>query len=223
MALDGRYARLVRIQGNAAAEEGTVDGLAARERERARLAAAERADDPLTGLGPIAGHRPRWLDPRHVRVRCDARNILHLEIANERDYAGVFALRCMPVRFPERYISLRWTIEDEREQEVGLIADLAAWPPEAQRLVREALMRRYLVHVISRVREVREAHHHLMLEVETDRGPRSFTMRWSSETAQEHGERGKVLTDVDENRYVIPDVSALPADDRRAFERYIYW
>ena len=62
-----------------------------------------------------------------------------------------------------------------------------------------------------------------MREVETDRGPRSFTMHWTGETAQEHGERGKVLTDVDENRYVIPDVTALPAEDRKAFERYIYW
>jgi ATP-binding cassette subfamily B protein len=224
MAKDGRYARLVRIQGNANAEEGSIDSLAHQERARQDAATvAAQVADPLTGLSPIAGHRPRWLQPQHMRIWRDERQNLHLEIAGERDYSGVFALRCMPVRHPERYISLRWVVEDDREQEIGLINDLAQWPAEAQRLVREALMRRYLLHTILRVLAVREEHHYLMFSVVTDHGPREFTMRWAGETALEYGERGKVLQDVEENRYLVPDVAALPTADRLAFERYIFW
>ena len=48
-------------------------------------------------------------------------------------------------------------------------------------------------------------------------------MRWSYNSAEEFGEKGKVLIDAHENRYIIPDVSQLPAADRRVFTSYIYW
>ena len=32
-----------------------------------------------------------------------------------------------------------------------------------------------------------------------------------------------MLIDTDENRYLVPDVEALPERDRRVFRRYIYW
>ncbi len=32
-----------------------------------------------------------------------------------------------------------------------------------------------------------------------------------------------MLLDVDENRYLIPDVTALPESDRSLFERHVYW
>jgi len=224
MAKDGRYARLVKIQGNTSTDEGSIDSLAHQERQRQNAdSAAAQIADPLTGLAPITGHRPRWLKPAHTKLWCDERQNLHVDIPGERDYGGVFALRCMPVRHPERFISLRWVIEDDREQEIGLINDLGEWPVEVQKLVREALMRRYLLHTITRVLSVTEQHHYLMFSVITDHGPREFTMRWAGETALEYGTRGKVLQDVEENRYLVPDVSALPELDRKAFERYIFW
>ena len=59
--------------------------------------------------------------------------------------------------------------------------------------------------------------------VQTDLGPVQFTMRSQSDRAQEFGSGGKMLIDTDENRYLVPDVEALPERDRRLFRRYVYW
>ena len=223
MARDGRYAKLVKIQGNSNTNEGSIDSLAHQERAEKDSFKNAQIADPTTGLHPITGHRPRWLHPQHTRIICDERNNLHVHITGERDFSGVFALQCMPVRHPNKYISLRWVIEDDREQEIGIIKDLKEWPSEVQKLITEALMRRLLLHVIQKIEEISEERNYLMFKVQTDHGPRSFTMRWSHETAIEYGAHGKVLQDVEENRYLIPDVSALPEAERKAFERYIFW
>ena len=41
--------------------------------------------------------------------------------------------------------------------------------------------------------------------------------------AEEYGDKGKVLMDALDNRYIIPDVDELPAADRRRFTSFIYW
>jgi hypothetical protein len=64
---------------------------------------------------------------------------------------------------------------------------------------------------------------YLHLDATTDHGPRRIMMRWSQSQAQDFGERGKVLIDAEDNRFLVPDVEALPARDREIFDRYIYW
>jgi hypothetical protein len=32
-----------------------------------------------------------------------------------------------------------------------------------------------------------------------------------------------MLLDTDENRYLVPDVAALPERQRNAFQRFVYW
>ncbi len=224
MKLDGRYAKLVRIQG--AADEGSIDTLVEQEKQTrggAGSSASKEGVDATTGLGPVTGHRPRWLKPEFTTITLDERQTLHVTVANDRTYDGVFTLRCMPVRHPDKYISLRWVIEDNREQEIGLIRDLSEWPEAAQKLIRESLQRRYLIHTVTAIDSIRVEHDYLMLKVQTDLGEREFIMKWSYDTAQDYGAKGKVLLDVEENRYVVLDVSALPDPGRSDFERFIYW
>ncbi|MEX0775854.1 MAG: DUF1854 domain-containing protein [Phycisphaeraceae bacterium] len=226
MTLDGKYAKLVRIQ-TSVTKSDSIDTITAHDEQQKKLGGAavmpELLADPDTDLTPITGHRPRWLKPQSANIHLGNRGALHVTVMNERIYNGVFALRCRPVRFPSQYISLRWFNSESREQEIGLIRDLADWPAEAQKLVRESLLRRYFVHVISRVDSIQEFQGYLNFQVDTDLGPMQFFMRWSYDTAQDYGERGKVLLDVEENRYVIPDVAKLSLLSRKAFERYIYW
>jgi hypothetical protein len=61
------------------------------------------------------------------------------------------------------------------------------------------------------------------MEVETDRGPSKFTMRWTQGQALDYSENGKLLIDTRENRYVVENIDALPAEDRERFLQYIYW
>jgi hypothetical protein len=32
-----------------------------------------------------------------------------------------------------------------------------------------------------------------------------------------------MLLDLDDNRFLVPDVQALPANERELFQRYVYW
>jgi ABC-type glutathione transport system ATPase component len=226
MQLDGKYAKLVKIQ-TSVSKSDTIDTINAHEEEEKKLGGAEVAPelvvDKDTKLTPITGHRPRWLRPRFARIHLGNRGSLHVTIQNERIYDGVFALRCMPVRYPNEYLSLRWFNADNREQEIGLIRDLSEWPEESQKLINESLVRRYFVHTIQRIESIERLQNYLNFHVQTDLGPMEFFMRWSYDTAHDYADRGKVLLDVEENRYVVPDVSKLPYAERKLFERWIYW
>jgi hypothetical protein len=59
--------------------------------------------------------------------------------------------------------------------------------------------------------------------VQTDRGPAAFTMRNSHSQAQDYGLRGKLLLDVDDNRYLVENLDALPRRQQVLFRRYVYW
>jgi hypothetical protein len=48
-------------------------------------------------------------------------------------------------------------------------------------------------------------------------------MPWRHDRAFDYGRRGKVLIDLENNRYLIPDLEKLPPRQRNEFQRYIYW
>jgi hypothetical protein len=135
----------------------------------------------------------------------------------------VFAVNLFPATNPDDYISLRVWTRDGTEQEIGILRRLDEWPVEAQALVRAALARRYWLQTITGVDQIKLELGHLNFEVRTDHGPRRFTMRWSQSQVQDFGERGKVLLDLDDNRFLVPDVETLPPRERDLFQRYVYW
>ena len=61
------------------------------------------------------------------------------------------------------------------------------------------------------------------MRVDTDKGQVSFLMKWSNDRAVSFGRDGKLLIDVDDNRYLIPRVNDLPSRERTVFTRIIYW
>src|SRR5437588_154210 len=64
---------------------------------------------PVGGeLPPIEGHLPRWLRPDRDFLERGPRRELQLHVPGEGLYRGVFALRCFPVHYPEKYVSLRF-------------------------------------------------------------------------------------------------------------------
>jgi ATP-binding cassette, subfamily B, bacterial len=163
-----------------------------------------------------------------VHIHIGDHNALHVTVSDgadsrRRTYGGVYALRCMPVKHPRQYISLRYLDSEKRETEVGLIQRLDEWPSEVQELIQQSLLKRYFVHTITAIHEVSHFQGYLNFDVETDLGPLQFIMRWQGDKAQDYGVGGKMLLDTEENRYLIRDISALPQRDRSVFQRWIYW
>jgi ATP-binding cassette, subfamily B, bacterial len=177
--------------------------------------AADKGPDPT---------RVRYLSPDMCRVHLGTHGALHVTVTNDRIYGGVFAAYAFPVAYPTGYISLIHSAGDDKEQiEIGIIRSLDAFPPEQADLIRSALKRRYFVHTILRIIHIGWKYGFVALDVQTDKGPASFLMNWSHDRAVDYGRRGKILIDVDDDRYLVPDLDTLTTKERAEFTRYIYW
>jgi ATP-binding cassette, subfamily B, bacterial len=187
------------------------------------MSADEKSADPNDG-GPINPAQVRFLSPDMCRIHLGAHRALHVTVLNERIYGGVHAALVFPVTNAQHYISLIHIGPDgKNELEIGIIRDLSEFPPEAAALIREALTRRYFVHKITRIDDIRWEYGMIALKVDTDKGPAAFHMYWQGDRAVDYGANGKVLIDVDENRYLVEDISRLSPREQAAFRRHIYW
>jgi hypothetical protein len=164
----------------------------------------------------------RYLTPDMCRIHLGNLGALHVTVMNEGIYGGVYAAYAFPVAHPTGYISLIHT-SGEKDIEIGVIRDLSEFPEPAAELVRAALARRYFVHTITRLNKVSWEFGLVTFDVETDKGQVNFFMRWSQDRAVDYGRRGKVIIDLDNNRYLIPNLESLSPRERRDFQRYVYW
>ena len=217
LAKDGIYARLVRIQG-----QMTTPSV-----ERLSVETDDGDESmpylPTSSLPHPKGHRPRWLDPENTQIVQDETGRMDIEITDDGHYRSVFALRCLPVHYPNGFISLRFLTAKKRVIEVGLIRDLSEWSEEARDFVGQSLTKRYLVHLVTGVRAITSYTSYLEFDLVTENGPKKIMLRWQTDRAHDYGENGKMLIDTEENRYLIPDTDKLPERDRSLFQRYIYW
>lgn len=212
IARNGKYANLVRLQGD-----------------------ARSTDDLPEPTNANRAAELRWLGPNDADIRTARLGGLEVRVAafvptangsidrNPATYRGVFAVNLFPATNPDDYISLRIWDREGVEQEVGILRHLDQWPTEARVLVREALKRRYWLQAVTGLDDIKLEMGHLTLKVRTNHGPREFTMRWSQSQVQDFGERGKILLDLDDNRYLFPDVESLPEKEQEALLRYVYW
>lgn len=180
--------------------------------------ATNTPEDFLTATGV------RRLDPATTRVFSGTYSLLHCQVDGDALYRAVFAVRLLPVSHPDHFVSLRYTdVTDDKVKEIGVIENLGEFPADQQELIRHNLAKQYHELVIQRVLEIRCEFGLLFFDVITQRGRRQFVMPWRSDRADDYGTGGKVLLDGLDNRYIIPDVAALPAKDGRLFTSYIYW
>ena len=170
----------------------------------------------------------RWLTPADTAIFEGSFSLLHCQVKGDTLYRGVFAVLLFPVSHPDRLVSLRYVDtqnkDQDKEQEIGVIDDLSRFHPDAQKLVHDNLRKHYYELTITRVYAVRHEFNLLFFEVETkSAGRREMVMPWRGDHTEDYGQNGKVLLDALDNRYLIPDVTALPANDQRVFTRFIYW
>jgi len=218
---DGIYARLVKIQTQVS-KQPTVDRLL----EEPAGDGDGRAADPPSATAAEAPRTPnviRWLEPQRHAFAAGPHGRIELLEDGGRLAAGVFVVRTFPATHPEAYLSVRGWSESGEETELGMLESLEGWPEASQEFVRTALRRRSLVRTITRVHAVKLGHGYLDFDVDTDVGRQSFTIRWTSSQAVDFGSDGKMLIDTEENRFVVPDIAALPAADRERFLHYVYW
>ncbi len=180
-------------------------------RARAHKTAA-RAILPRSGSSPV-----RSSSAQAVTGRCRFRGL------TERFNRSAFAVRCLPATHPGDFISLRAWDNEGSEREIGIMRHLERWPKRDQELALASLARRYFVRRITGIDEIKLEYGYLFFSVRTDQGPARFTMRCSQNQAQDFGARGKVLLDLESNRFLVADIEELPEPERDLFQRYVYW
>lgn len=152
----------------------------------------------------------RLLDPAALHVRREGPR-LQVRLEGEEAWREVVLVRLFPLSEPERWVS----ILDKEGKEVGVLAELRKLAAEDLALARDDLRRRYLVPEISRILGCRDRFELVEWTVQTDRGTRTFLTRNLREQIKEPMAPRLTLTDVEGNRYDIPDVAALDRASRR--------
>jgi len=249
MARDGVYAKLIRIQTQGAAEP-TVDGLVFAEHQSSASEVGRTfvsgspdknvrptraaAGVPISELSQAWQERTLcdgsaaadlavpWIQAHEARLHLSAQNTLQMSWRDEQ-FDGVFAVCALPATYPGKFLSLRHADVEGQEYEIGMVHDLADWPRAARTLLEAALARRYFIRQIEAIEDIEVQYGLLTFQVRTDKGPAQFTMRSSHGCAQDYGSRGKLLIDVDDNRYLVADVDSLPRRQQLLFRRHIYW
>lgn len=136
---------------------------------------------------------------------------------HDRDCPRVTVSRILPFSQPEKYLSIR----DEENAELGIIADLSTFPEDQRALLREALRLRYFSPQILEIRSVKEKMGYLYMEVRIEGGERVFAVKDYSRSLRAIDAHRLMVTDVEGNRYVIPDIDALDIRSRRRIEPYL--
>jgi hypothetical protein len=167
---------------------------------------------------PAAGDAPAltFLDPAKLRFfRAGA--TLRLEVAGECTWIKVTVLRTFPLSCPNSHFSIR----DGGGAEIGLLLTPDGLDAASRREIEAELERRYMMAIIRRIVSITERFGTVDWEVETNRGFCRFTTRDLRENAIRFGANHYLLTDVENNRFEIPDMDALDARSQAMLLRHL--
>ena len=133
---------------------------------------------------------------------------LRLVIKNDRCYLSVKVVSSAPLSHPEAYISL---ICDKGE-EICMISSLQDLNEVTAEIIQKELRKHYLTAIIHKIYSVRSEFGVSYWDVHTNRGRREFVVEENSNQFIWMNEGRLLITDVDGNRFEIPDIRQLDKD-----------
>ena len=174
--------------------------------------------DPEGSPAPVgAGHLARSdgaIDPARVRLFRGPWGVLRCTVEGEKSVLSAKVVRVFPLARDSRWIN----VLDWKNKEVCLIEDASALDPVSRQVVEEELRAHYRVARISRIHSVKNEYRTLYWDVETDLGRRDFVLKFAADTILWLGPAELLLVDIDTNRFLIEDYTALDAQSRKQLE-----
>lgn len=137
----------------------------------------------------------------------------------DKEYSRVGVYLTFPLTNPEEFISIREA--DEKAREIGLIEKLGQFPEEQQAMLREQIKLRYFMPVITKVMDVRDEYGYAYWNVMTTFGACRFTTQISGNSVVHLSDSRLLVTDIDGNRYEIPDFYQLSVMERKKLDLFI--
>jgi hypothetical protein len=158
------------------------------------------------------------LDPAAVRAWLDDGNRLAVRFPDGSEHTNVRVVPAFPITRPHRFLYFK----DEDGNELGLLVDPKGLNRESRELILDQADQVYFMPRITRIIRVDEQTTGVATwEVETDRGWSRFEMVPRSESVWYVGRDRVLIRDVDGNRYLIEDTTALDPRSRRWSELYL--
>lgn len=142
---------------------------------------------------------------------------LVLTDAQGQIFEGVVPVRAFPIQSPEDGISLVST----DGHEVAWIDLLADVPEPAQTLVREALVTREFMPVITRIVSVTSFSTPCTWSVNTDRGDTEFVLRGDEDIRRIGKDNSLLIADVHGIQYLVRDQFALDTASKKILDRFM--
>lgn len=126
--------------------------------------------------------------------------------------------RLFPFTNQSMYISLL----NKEEKEVGFVRDMEELDEPSQKALEECFREYYMIPKILRLLESEDKFGSLKWTAETDRGTVTFRIRnRHSDIKQLHGTKRIIIRDSNDNRYEIPDYTALDSHSNRLLFSYL--
>lgn len=137
----------------------------------------------------------------------------------EKEYSRIGVYLTFPLTEPEEYISIREA--DEKAKEIGIIEKLSELDKDQQEMIREQIKLRYFMPTIVKVLDIKDEYGYAYWNVTTSFGACRFTTRMSGDAVIFLGESRLMVTDIDGNRYEIPDFYKLNVGERKKLDLFI--
>ena len=157
--------------------------------------------------------------PQDCRFYRNERGFLGLELKGE-DYKRVQLSRALPFTAPGMYLC----VADMEGKEIAVLEDLADFDGETQALLQAELGIRYFYPEVTQIKSVKEkmGAYYFSLLVGSENYEKTIAVKDISKNLKQLGEGRIILTDVDGNRFLIPDVYAIQKKSLRMLEPYLY-
>ncbi len=162
--------------------------------------------------------RYRLLDESSAKFEKTEGGFISLTLGNEF-YERVQLVRLFPFTDPDHYISIR-TMEDSA-REIGVVEDMNRLKKTTRNMFLEQLNLTYFTPVIQKILGVKDEYGYAYFHVMTDRGECRFAINMSANAVVRLSDTRLLITDLDENRFEIPDVLALSQKEQKKLDLFL--
>lgn len=161
----------------------------------------------------------RYLNKENATFRRTLGGFVSL-VQEGKTFERVGIYRTFPFTNPDRYISIREA--DEKAREIGVIKDLNIdLSKEEAKMLQEQLELRYFTPIIKKLNDIKEEYGYAYFDVRTNFGSCKFTIQMSGGTVIPLTEYRILITDLDGNRYEIPDLRKLSGAELKKLDLFL--
>ena len=162
--------------------------------------------------------RLRYLTPETATFFRTEGGFVSLKVEGE-EYSRVQVVRMFPFSEPGKYISIRTA--EETSKEIGVIESMETFPKEVGEMLTEQLALRYFTPIITKIYQIKDQYGFAYFDVETDRGHCRFVIRMGGNAVVHLSDTRIIISDIDENRFEIPDVSKLTIKEQKKLDLFL--